>query len=243
MPDVRLSESDQRVLHSLLSLEAVPGEPLPSQQAFEMLNRLVRCDSLGAVYSDLHGRITRAIDVMPRGAHTSTLDTTVPSQVRSEHDGPFYLGVMHWREHPAQAEHCGHLGEPGDGVCIGFRNGTDAIVQYGFHRDDQMFTRPRPRAAAHDRTGSPATGARAPHSQAPLDHHADRAPCAQPRRRGPEQRPDRRDAVHLGRHGPQAPRARVPKARCEQQCVGAVARLRGCDEPTLDLRGRLDRYA
>ena len=164
MADVHLSEPDQRVLHSLLSLEAVPGEPLPSQQAFETLNRLVRCDSLGAVYADLHGRVSRAIDVTPRGAHASTVDTTVPPQNRSEHDGPFYLGVMHWREHPAQAEHCGHLGEPGDGVCIGFRNGTDAIVQYGFHRDDQPVHRPRSRAAAHDRAGSPATGARTPHS-------------------------------------------------------------------------------
>ena len=182
-----------------------------------MLNRLVRCDLLGAVYSDLHGRVTRAIDVMPRGAHTSTLDTTAPLQNRSEHDGPFYLGVMHWREHPAQAEHCGHLGEPGDGVCIGFRNGTDAIVQYGFHRDDQMFT-DRDLALLHmiGPVLQRLVRERA-HSHAPLDHHADRAPRTQPRRRGPEQRPDRRDPVHLGRHRPQAPRARVPKARCEQQ--------------------------
>jgi hypothetical protein len=49
MPDVRLSESDQRVLRCLLSLEVVPGEPLPSQQVSESLNRLVRCDLFGAV--------------------------------------------------------------------------------------------------------------------------------------------------------------------------------------------------
>ena len=242
MPDVSLSESDQRVLHSLLSLEAVPGEPLPSQQAFEMLNRLVRCDVLGAVYSDLHGRITRAIDVMPRGTRASTLHTTLPSQNRSEHDGPFYLGVMHWREHPAHAEHCGHLGESGDGVCIGFRNGTDAIVQYGFHRDDQMFTS-RDLALLHmigpvlqrlvrERPTPVLPSTITLTERRVLSHVATGRSNAQIAETL---------CISVGtvrKHLEHAYRKLGVNSR-----VGAIARLRGCDEPTLDLRGRLDRYA
>ena len=139
---------------------------------------------------------------------------------------------MHWREHPAQAEHCGHLGEPGDGVCIGFRNGTDAIVQYGFHRDDQLFTDRDLALLAHDRTGSPATGARTPHSHAPLGLTLT----------------ERRVLSHVaaGRSN-----AQIAETLCisvgtvrkhlehayrklgVSNRIGAVARLRGCDEPSL----------
>ena len=242
MPDIHLSESDQRVLHSLLSLEPVPGEPLPSQQVFETLNRLVRCDLLGAVYSDLHGRVTRAIDVIPRGAHGSTLDTTVPLQVRSEHDGPFYLGVMHWPEHPAQAEHCGHLGEPGDGLCIGFRNGTDAIVQYGFQRDDQMFT---DRDLALLNMVGPV-----------LQRLVRERPT--PRLPSTITLTERRVLSHVaaGRSNAQIAETfcisvgtvrkhleNVYRKLGVNSRVAAIARLRGCDAPGLDLQERVDRYA
>ena len=49
---------------------------------------------------------------------------------------------MYWRDHPAQAEHCNNDLRTGDGLCLGFRNGTDAMVQYYFGRDTQRF-RPR----------------------------------------------------------------------------------------------------
>jgi DNA-binding CsgD family transcriptional regulator len=241
MPDVRLSESDQRALHSLLSLEAVPGEPLPSQQAFEMLNRLVRCDSLGAVYSDLQGRVTRAIDVVPRGTNASIVDTTVPSQNRTEHDGPFYLGVMHWREHPAQAEQCGNLG-PGDGLCIGFRNGTDAIVQFGFHRDDQMFTE-RDLALLHmvgpvlQRLVRERPTPRLP-STITLTERRVLSQVAAGRSNAQIAETLCISVGTVRKHLEHAYRKLGVTNR-----VAAIARLRGCDEPTLDLRGRLDRYA
>jgi hypothetical protein len=42
---------------------------------------------------------------------------------------------MHWRLHPAQAESCGNfLGRREDALSIGFRNGTDHVVQYSFMR-------------------------------------------------------------------------------------------------------------
>jgi DNA-binding CsgD family transcriptional regulator len=242
MPGVRFSELDQRVLHNLLTIEPVPGDPLPGKALFEMLNRLVRCDSLGAVYSDLHGRVTRALHVMPRGADASTLDTSVPAQDRSEHDGPFYLGVMHWREHPAQAEHCGSLGTPGDGLCIGYRNGTDAIVQYYFHREDRLFS-DRDLALIHM-------------IKPLLQRLVRKRPT--PTLPSTITITERRVLCHVaaGRSN-----AQIAETLCisvgtvrkhlenayrklgVSNRVAAIARLRGSDEPALDLRGRLERYA
>ena len=242
MPDVRLSESDQRVLHTLLSVEPVPGAPLPSQAVFETLNRLVRCDSLGAVYSDLHGRVTQVVDVMPRGAYASIVNTRVPSQDRSEHDGPFRLGVMHWREHPAQAEHCGNLDDPGDGLSIGYRNGADAIVQYWFHREDHLFS-DRDLALLH--------------MLGPLLQRLVRERPT-PILPSTITMTERRVMSHVaaGRSNAQiAGTLCISVATVRKHLenayrklgvsnrVAAIARLRGCDEPSLDLRGRLDRYA
>ena len=48
---------------------------------------------------------------------------------------------MHWRLHPAQAESCGNfLGPREDALSIGFRNGTDHVVQYSFLRARKHFT-------------------------------------------------------------------------------------------------------
>ena len=241
MADVRLSEQDQRVLHRLLSMEPVPGEPLPSQQAFEMLNRLVPCDSLGAVYADLHGRVSRAVDVLPRGAQSSTMITTAPDPSGSEEHGPFYLGLMRWRDHPAQAEHCGNLG-PGDGLCIGYRNGTDAIVQYGFQREDQLFS---DRDLALFRMLGPV-----------LQRLVRERPT--PRLPATITLTERRVLSHVaaGRSN-----AQIAETLCisvgtvrkhlenayrklgVNSRVAAIARLRGCDEPGLDLQERIDRYA
>ena len=61
--------------------------------------------------------------------------------MHAQHGGPCYLGVMHWRLHPAQAESCGDFLQPRyDALSIGFRNGTDHVVQYGFERESKHFT-------------------------------------------------------------------------------------------------------
>ena len=240
MPDVHLSEQDQQVLRSLLLLEPVPGQPLPDQTMFETLNRLVRCNSLGAVYSDLHGRVARAIDVTPR-VHTSLIDTSVPAQDRSEHDGPFYLGVMHWRKHPAQAEHCGNLGR-GDGLCIGYRNGTDAIVQYGFRRDDQLFSDrdlslfqmlgPVLQRLVRERPTPTLPATLTVTERRVLSHVAAGRSNAQIAETLCV------SVSTVRKHLEHAYRKLGVTSR-----VAAIARLRGCDEPGLDLRERVERYA
>ena len=61
--------------------------------------------------------------------------------MHEQHGGPFFLGVMHWRLHPRQAESCGNFLRPReDALSIGFRNGTDHVVQYSFMRERRHFT-------------------------------------------------------------------------------------------------------
>ena len=240
MPEVSFSEPDQRVLQSLLSMEPVPGEPLPSQQVFEMLSRLVRCDSLGAVYSDLHGRVSRVVDVTPRGAHDSTSNTSVPTSAR--HDSPFHLAAMHWCEHPAQAEHCGHVGEPGDEVAIGYRNGTDAIVQYFFRRSDRRFSDrdlallnmvgPVLQRLVRERPTPQLPATITLTERRVLSHVAAGRSNAQIAETL---------CISVGtvrKHLENAYRKLGVNSR-----VAAIARLRGCDAPGFDLQERIDRYA
>lgn len=140
MPDLQLTESDQAVLRSLLAAEPTPGQPLPGRAVFQAIDRLVSCDELGAVYADLHGRISQSTLVFPHGHGEGSVVTRIPAQDRSDHGGPFHLGFMYWRDHPAQAEHCGNDLRSGDGLAIGFRNGSDAVVQYVFGRESRQFS-------------------------------------------------------------------------------------------------------
>jgi DNA-binding CsgD family transcriptional regulator len=48
---------------------------------------------------------------------------------------------MHWRLHPRQAEACGlMLDGRDDALAIGFRNGTEHVVQYAFVRERRRFS-------------------------------------------------------------------------------------------------------
>ena len=55
MAQVTLSEPDQNALRALLAVEPVPGRPVPEARTYELLNKLVPCDFLGAGRTDLHG--------------------------------------------------------------------------------------------------------------------------------------------------------------------------------------------
>ena len=242
MSGLLLSARDQRILQSLLAAEAVPGEPLPDHAVFEQLNRLVPCDELGAVHADLHGRIDRALAVIPSGARGSTVVRSLPTQQRTEHDGPFYLGLMYWRDHPAQAEHCNNDLRAGDGLSLGFRNGSDAMVQYFFARDTQLF---RQRDLAVLAMLAPV-----------LQRLARERPT--PRLPAVLTIAERRVLAHVaaGRTN-----AQIAETMCISvgtvrkhlehayrklgvtSRVAAIARMRGSDQPGLDLQGRVDRYA
>ena len=138
MHDLDLSGRELGVLRALIAMEPAPGQPLPEPAVLEKINALVPCDQLDIGYVDMTGLVTAGVRVLPAGhRHTVVVDLDMHEQ----HGGPFYLGVMHWRLHPAQAESCGNFLRPReDALSIGFRNGTEHIVQYSFMRERKHFT-------------------------------------------------------------------------------------------------------
>jgi DNA-binding CsgD family transcriptional regulator len=242
MSGLLLSSLDQRIVRSLIAAEAVPGEPLPDHTVFEQLHRLVPCDELGAVHADLHGRIDRALAVIPSGARGCTVVTSLPAQQRTEHDGPFYLGLMYWRDHPAQAEHCNNDLHAGDGLCFGFRNGSDAMVQYFFGRDTQRFRRrdlavlamlaPVLKRLARERP-TPRLPAELTIAERRVLSHvsAGRSNAQIAETLCISVGPVRKHLEHAYRKLGVTSR------------VAAIARMRGSDEPGLDLQERVDRFA
>ncbi len=52
MPRLVLDDREQRALRGLMAAEPCPGSPLPSREVLELLDVMVPCDSVGAVYQD-----------------------------------------------------------------------------------------------------------------------------------------------------------------------------------------------
>ena len=240
MPHVTLSGGELSVLRSLMGAEPVPGRPLPGIDVLDRLNALVPCDLLDIGYVDMTGLVTARVQVQPSGGGRRTAREF---QVHEQHDGPFYLGVMHWRLFPAQAEACAvYLSPRDDSLAIGYRNGTDHIVQYGFTRAGCHFT-PR-ELAILDLVGPVlqrlARERPTPALPATLTVAERRMLCA----------------VAAG-----LTTAEIAEGSCiavstvrkhlenayrklgVSNRVAAIARLRGSDEPGLDLRERAERYA
>ena len=168
----------------------------------------------------------------------------VDLDLHEQHGGPFYLGVMHWRLHPALAEGCGNfLGRREDALSIGFRNGTDHVVQYSFRAGPQALHRPGARASwtcvspvlqrlARERP--------TPRLPATLTITERRILCdVAAGLSNAEIAEDYSVAVSTVRkHLENAYRKLGVTNR-----MAAIARLRGSDEPGLDLQERVDRFA
>lgn len=130
MPDLVLTEIEQRALRHLLDASPCPGSPLPSRQVLEWLSVLIPSDGVIAVFQDGSLRISDAVSLgYPDGEDD-------PDEV---HGAPYYLGVMHWSRNPRAAEACHALDGLTDGLAVGFRNGPDAIVQVAFGRERRFF--------------------------------------------------------------------------------------------------------
>jgi DNA-binding CsgD family transcriptional regulator len=139
MPDLILTESRQAALRSLLACEPVPGHPLPPQHTFDLLNQLVPCDLLGACFTDPTGR---ELDEITLAAGTRGRTCVIPNPFGAGHqegDGAYYLGWVHWSRNPQLAEECNGVAGVDD-LAIGFRNGVDHVVQFGFVRESSLFT-------------------------------------------------------------------------------------------------------
>jgi DNA-binding CsgD family transcriptional regulator len=241
MHDLDLSGRELSVLRGLMAQEPVPGQPLPGGDILLELNSLVPCDVLGIGYVDMTGLVTATVRVCPTGRGHGTVVTDLDRH--EQHGGPFYLGYMHWRLHPRQAEACEVRLDPReDALAIGFRNGTDHVVQYGFVRQTSHFTQRE--LAILDLVGPVlqrlARERPTPALPVSLTISERRVLCD----------------VAAGLSN-----AEIAEGSCiavstvrkhlensyrklgVTNRVAAIARLRGADRPSLDLQERIDRYA
>jgi len=150
---------------------------------------------------------------------------------------------MHWRLFPALAEGCGNfLGRREDALSIGFRNGTDHVVQYSFMRARKHFT---PRELALLDLISPALQRLArerptPRLPATLTITERRILCdVAAGFSNAEIAEDYSVAVSTVRKHLENTYRKLGVTNR----MAAVARLRGSDEPGLDLQERVDRFA
>lgn len=132
MPDLVLDDAKQRALRDLLGTEPCPGSPLPDAHVLERIATLIPADGVCAVFQDGSYSVTHGVFV--GGADDDGVE------LPEAHRGPYYLGVMHWSRHPLAAEACGALQGITDGVAIGFRNGSDGLVQIALGRRTTHFT-------------------------------------------------------------------------------------------------------
>jgi DNA-binding CsgD family transcriptional regulator len=137
-----LSDDAQAHLRALLAVEPVPGRPLPEVRTYELLNKLIPCDVLGASRSDLHGHSAHHVTLTPgrRSRLIEVENELGPCQDENCDACPYYLGYMHWNEHPREAEWCDIEIAAADALAIGFRNGSDHIVQFFFARVGGRFS-------------------------------------------------------------------------------------------------------
>ena len=240
MNDLALSARDLVTVRALMAMEPVPGQPLPAPAVLEKVHVLVPCDEMQIGFVDMTGLVTAQVRVTP-ARHRNTV--VVDLDMHEQHGGPFYVGVMHWRLHPAQAESCGNfLGPREDAWSIGFRNGTDHVVQYGFLRDGKHFTARE--LAILDLLGPVlqrlARERPTPRLPATLTITERRILCdVAAGLSNAEIAEDYSVAVSTVRkHLENAYRKLGVTNR-----MAAIARLRGSDEPGLDLQERVERFA
>ena len=241
MDDLELSAQDLVSLRALMAMEPVPGSPLPGGDVLLQVNSLVPCDRLGIAYVDMTGLVSATVTADPAAKRSGTTITDLDHY--EQHGGPFYLGYMHWRLHPHLAEGCGVvLGARADALAVGFRNGTDHVVQYGFVRQTSHFS---PRELAIFELIGPllqrlARERPTPSLPASLTISERRILCdVAAGLSNSEIAEDSCIAVSTVRKHLE----NVYRKLGVTNRMAAIARLRGSDEPGLDLQERVDRFA
>lgn len=63
MPDIVLSDAQQRALRSLIAAETVPGSPLPHPRLLEKMAVLVPCDGIAVAVIDTRGYLVDVVDL------------------------------------------------------------------------------------------------------------------------------------------------------------------------------------
>jgi DNA-binding CsgD family transcriptional regulator len=244
MAQVTLSDTEQSSLRALLAVEPVPGRPLPEARSLELLDRLVPCDILGACRTDLHGHESHLIELTPRSrSRVRETDSDVGPCRDDGCDGsPHYLGYMHWNKHPHEAEWCDVDIAHADALAVGFRNGGDHIAQFYFARvggrfsDDELALLwtlgPVLQRLARERPTP-----RLPASLTVTERRILTCVAAG------LSNPDIAEQLAVARGTVRKHLENIYRKLGVGSRGAAIARLRGCDDPTIDLRERIDRYA
>ncbi len=232
MDDLVLSEPEQKALRALMAAEPVPGRPVPTVDVLAAIVGLVRCDVIGVALGDNTGRIVDS-QALPEHAYAD-----IDPQVC---DGPLELGLVHVTRMPGCREELAHLGVK-DVLWVGFRNGADHVAQLDLTRYRQEFSE---RDKAVLRMIAPAL---------------QRLMRERPTPRLPDSLTlqERRVLMHVaaGRSNADiADRLFIAESTVRKHLehsfrklgvtsrLAAVAALQGRDEPGLDLRERIARYA
>ena len=244
MAQVTLSEPDQNALRALLAVEPVPGRPVPEARTYELLNKLVPCDVLGAGRTDLHGHPSHSIEVVP-GARSRVVEVESdfgPCRDRSCDGAPHYLGYMHWNEHPREAEWCEVDIAGADSLAIGFRNGSEHIVQFYFARvgghfsdaDFALFWTLGPvlQRLARERPTPTLPASLTVTERRILTYVA-----------AGLSNPEIAEQITVATSTVRKHLENIYRKLGVGSRTAAIARLRGCDEPAIDLQERIDRYA
>jgi DNA-binding CsgD family transcriptional regulator len=129
MPDLMLSEREQRLVRSLLALDPVPGDPVVAAPVLELVSKLVPSDEVGVGLADSTGRVV---------SWTSLPQQSLGSFDPQVCDGPLPLGLVHQSRDPDHQELLAQHGIA-DGVVIGYRNGPHHVVQISLVRRHRMF--------------------------------------------------------------------------------------------------------
>jgi len=128
MTEIALSDVQQRALRSLLAAEAVPGSPLPDRRVLENVVALIPCDGIGATLADADGYPIDFTDLAGADAPV--------------HAGPLPLGLFWASREPERMRTllCRGSGNL-DVLLLGYRNGSDHVVQLTMDRRVRTFTR------------------------------------------------------------------------------------------------------
>lgn len=129
VPEIVISERQQESLRRLMALEATPGS-LPPGEVLAIIDRLIPSDFLEIGLADATGCI---VD------HVVLSASPPPSDDPQVCDGPLMLGLVHQGRHPVEREVLRHLGVA-DGVTLGFRCGSDHVVQLAMDRYRRTFS-------------------------------------------------------------------------------------------------------
>jgi DNA-binding CsgD family transcriptional regulator len=135
MPDLILSEREQTALRELYACSPVPGRPMPPIEVFDLVDRLVPGDVMGACLADDQGHVLDEVVHTRRDYDSSHLEDM------TDETGPLYLGIVHWSANPVAAAACNALpyGHK-DGVSIGVRNGVACVSQLFMDREKRMYS-------------------------------------------------------------------------------------------------------